>query len=109
MNQPDFHPALLPAGFGDVLPPEAELQARLVETVMDRFAAHGYQRVGPPLIEFEDGLFAGSGAMALFDSHPLQQAFRDVHSTGVHIGVDRADAYTSRGRVAMGFAGHPFH
>ena len=47
--------------------------------------------------------------MALFETHPLQQVFRDVHSTGVHIGVDRADAYTSRGRVAMGFPGHPFH
>ena len=47
--------------------------------------------------------------MALFDSHPLQQLFRDVHSTGVHIGVDRGDAYTSRGRVAMGLPGNPHH
>lgn len=60
-------------------------------------------------VELSDQLYIGSGAMALFDSHPLQQLFRDVHSTGVHIGVDRADAYTSRGRVAMGLYGHPFH
>jgi len=60
-------------------------------------------------LELSDQLYIGSGAMALFDSHPLQQLFRDVHSTGVHIGVDRADAYTSRGRVAMGFAGNANH
>ena len=60
-------------------------------------------------IELSDQLYIGSGAMALKDSSPLQQLFRDVHSAGVHIGVDRGDAYTSRGRVAMGFAGHPFH
>ncbi len=65
--------------------------------------------VGRSCIELSDQLYIGSGAMALFDSHPLQQLFRDVHSTGVHIGVDRADAYTSRGRVAMGFPGHAFH
>ncbi|WP_174364330.1 acyl-CoA dehydrogenase family protein [uncultured Caballeronia sp.] len=71
------------------------------------FSWRGY--IGRSSIELSDQLFIGSGAMALFDSHPLQQLFRDVHSTGVHIGVDRADAYTSRGRVAMGFPGHAFH
>ena len=71
------------------------------------FSWRGY--IGRTSIELTDQLYIGSGAMALFDTHPLQQLFRDVHSTGVHIGVDRADAYTSRGRVAMGFAGHQFH
>ena len=71
------------------------------------FSWRGY--IGRSSIELSDELYIGSGAMALFDSHPLQQLFRDVHSAGVHIGVDRADAYTSRGRVAMGFPGHPFH
>ena len=71
------------------------------------FAWRAY--VGRTSVETTDQLYIGSGAMALFDTHPLQQLFRDVHSTGVHIGVDRADAYSSRGRVAMGFAGHQFH
>ena len=62
MNEtPLTHPALLPAGLCDVLPPEAELEARSVEAIMDCFAAHGYQRVKPPLLEFEDSLFSGSG------------------------------------------------
>jgi 3-hydroxy-9,10-secoandrosta-1,3,5(10)-triene-9,17-dione monooxygenase len=60
-------------------------------------------------VELTDELYISSGAMALFDSNPLQQIFRDMHAAGVHVGTDRGDAYTSRGRVAMGFLGHPFH
>jgi ATP phosphoribosyltransferase regulatory subunit len=55
------NPALLPAGLRDLLPPEAETEASAVEALMDVFAAHGYQRVKPPLLEFEDSLLAGSG------------------------------------------------
>ncbi|HTR16347.1 MAG TPA: ATP phosphoribosyltransferase regulatory subunit [Acetobacteraceae bacterium] len=55
-------PALLPAGLRDMLPPEAENEAASVEALMAAFAAHGYQRVKPPLLEFEDSLLAGSGA-----------------------------------------------
>ncbi len=56
------NPALLPAGLRDLLPPEAETEAAAVERVMAAFAAHGYERIKPPLIEFEDGLLAGSAA-----------------------------------------------
>ena len=56
------NPALLPAGLRDLLPPEAEIEAAAVERLMQTFAAHGYQRVKPPLLEFEDSLLAGSGA-----------------------------------------------
>src|ERR1700747_1715921 len=55
-------PALMQAGLRDRLPPEAETEAAAVEAVMDVFAAHGYQRVKPPLLEFEESLLAGSGA-----------------------------------------------
>ncbi len=65
--------------------------------------------IGRTSVELSDELYTSAGAMALFDTHPLQQLFRDIHSTGVHIGVDRADAYTSRGRVAMGLPGNPNH
>ncbi|WP_428374247.1 acyl-CoA dehydrogenase family protein [Lichenicoccus sp.] len=71
------------------------------------FSWRGY--IGRSSIELSDQLFTSSGAMALFETHPMQQVFRDIHATGVHIGVDRADAYTSRGRVAMGFQGNSFH
>ena len=54
--------ALLPAGLRDVLPPEAAHEARVVEALLAQFAAHGYERVRPPLVEFEESLLAGSGA-----------------------------------------------
>ena len=65
--------------------------------------------IGRTSLELSDELYASAGAMALFDTHPMQHVFRDIHSVGVHVGVDRADAYTSRGRVAMGLAGNPNH
>lgn len=46
-------PALLPGGFRDRLPPEAEAAATLLRTIVDACASHGYDRVQPPLIEAE--------------------------------------------------------
>jgi len=54
--------ALLPAGLTDKLPPDAAHEAAIVGRLMDCLAAHGYQRVDPPLIEFEDNLLAAAGA-----------------------------------------------
>ncbi|MBI3453809.1 MAG: ATP phosphoribosyltransferase regulatory subunit, partial [Rhodospirillales bacterium] len=54
--------ALLPAGLRDILPPEAEAEAVCVERLMGVCAAQGYERVKPPLVEFEDSLLAGTGA-----------------------------------------------
>jgi ATP phosphoribosyltransferase regulatory subunit len=56
------HPALLPAGMHDLLPPEAEIEAQVVAQLMAILAAHGYERVKPPLVEFEETLFSGAGA-----------------------------------------------
>jgi ATP phosphoribosyltransferase regulatory subunit len=56
------HPVLLPSGMRDLLPPEAEAEAQVVARLMATFAAHGYERVKPPLVEFEETLFAGAGA-----------------------------------------------
>jgi ATP phosphoribosyltransferase regulatory subunit len=56
------HPALLPTGMHDLLPPEAEIEASVVARLMATLAAHGYERVKPPLVEFEETLFAGAGA-----------------------------------------------
>src|SRR6201997_1507941 len=56
------HPALLPTGMRDLLPPEAEVEAQVVARLMATLAAHGYERVKPPLVEFEETLFSGAGA-----------------------------------------------
>ncbi|OAN45575.1 ATP phosphoribosyltransferase regulatory subunit [Paramagnetospirillum marisnigri] len=54
--------ALLPAGLRDMLPPDAAFEANVVNQLMNGFAAHGYERVKPPLIEFEESLLDGAGA-----------------------------------------------
>ncbi|CAA6605529.1 ATP phosphoribosyltransferase regulatory subunit [Rhodospirillaceae bacterium LM-1] len=54
--------ALLPAGLPDILPPEAQHEASVVALLMEGFAGQGFDPVKPPLIEFEDSLFAGPGA-----------------------------------------------
>ena len=54
--------ALLPAGMSDVLAPHAQFEASVLEQLMEWFAGHGYDRVAPPLIEFEEALLTGIGA-----------------------------------------------
>ncbi len=94
MNEAPPHPALLPAGLSDILPPQAELEARSVEAIMDCFAAHGYQRVNPPLIEFEDSLFAGSGAAT------AEQTFRLMDPESQRMMGLRADTTPQIARLA---------
>lgn len=95
MNEtPTIHPALLPAGLADVLPPEAERQARSSEAIMDCFSAHGYQRVTPPLLEFEESLFSGSGAAL------AEQTFRLMDPESQRMMGLRADTTPQIGRLA---------
>ncbi len=60
-NGVDPSAGLLPAGLRDVLPPRAEVEAQVTERLMAVFAGHGYRRIKPPLVEYEDTLLAGSG------------------------------------------------
>lgn len=55
------HPALLPAGLHDLLAPEASREAAAVETLMAAITARGFDRVKPPLVEFEETLRTGAG------------------------------------------------
>jgi ATP phosphoribosyltransferase regulatory subunit len=88
------HPALLPAGLRDLLPPEAETEAASVEALMEVFAAHGYQRVKPPLLEFEDSLLAGSGAAV------AEQTFRLMDPESQRMMGLRADTTPQVARIA---------
>lgn len=54
--------ALLPEGFRDQLVPKAEHEATLVRGLMDCFLSYGYDRVAPPVVEYEDSLLVGAGA-----------------------------------------------
>ncbi len=88
------HRALLPAGLRDLLPPDAETEASAVESLMDVFAAHGYQRVKPPLLEFEDSLLAGSGAAV------ADQTFRLMDPVSQRMMGLRADTTPQVARIA---------
>jgi ATP phosphoribosyltransferase regulatory subunit len=88
------HPALLPAGLRDLLPPEAETEAAAVEALMEVFAQHGYQRVKPPLLEFEDSLLAGSGAAV------AEQTFRLMDPDSQRMMGLRADTTPQVARIA---------
>lgn len=88
------NPALLPAGLRDLLPPEAETEASAVEALMTVFATHGYQRVKPPLLEFEDSLLAGSG-VAVSD-----QTFRLMDPDSHRMMGLRADTTPQVARIA---------
>lgn len=86
--------ALLPAGLTDLLPPDAEAQAACVEGLMAVFASHGYERVRPPLIEFEDSLLAGSGAAV------AEQTFRMMDPDSQRMIGVRADTTPQVARIA---------
>jgi ATP phosphoribosyltransferase regulatory subunit len=88
------NPALLPAGLRDLLPPDAETEASAVETLMTVFAAHGYQRVKPPLLEFEDSLLAGSGVAV------AEQTFRLMDPDSQRMMGLRADTTPQVARIA---------
>ena len=47
-------------------------------------------------------LFTLSGAHGLFDSSPIQRAFRDVHAMTTHAALDPTDSARVMGRVALG-------
>jgi ATP phosphoribosyltransferase regulatory subunit len=88
------NPALLPAGLRDLLPPDAETEATAVEALMTVFAAHGYQRVKPPLLEFEDSLLAGSGSAV------ADQTFRLMDPDSQRMMGLRADTTPQVARIA---------
>jgi 3-hydroxy-9,10-secoandrosta-1,3,5(10)-triene-9,17-dione monooxygenase len=49
-----------------------------------------------------DVLFKAGGGGALFDDHPLQRAFRDLHAATAHISMIWEPQATTFGRVALG-------
>jgi ATP phosphoribosyltransferase regulatory subunit len=70
MNE-SLHKALLPEGLRDLLPPDAGIEAEMVSRMMTVLAGHGYERVKPPLAEFEDNLLSGAGSAMAPDTFRL--------------------------------------
>ncbi|MEX2642574.1 MAG: ATP phosphoribosyltransferase regulatory subunit [Acetobacterales bacterium] len=93
MSGPDNR-ALLPAGLRDVLPPDAEREADTVERLLAHCAGFGYERVKPPLLEFEEGLLSGAGASA------TAQAFRLMDPLSQRMMALRPDMTIQVARIA---------
>ena len=66
-----LHPALLPHGLRDILPPDARIEADTVERLMAILGHHGYDRVKPPLVEFESSLLDGPGVAMTHETFRL--------------------------------------
>ena len=90
-----MHPALLPNGLKDLLPPEAEEEARIVTCLMDSFAAFGYRRVKPPMVEFEESLLAPGPGQSL-----SKDTFRLMDPISRHMMGIRADTTAQIARIA---------
>lgn len=88
------HRALLPAGFHDALPPDAAHEAAIVERLVAVLGRHGYERVKPPLVEFEETLLSGFGvAMA-------PETFRVLDPISQRMMAVRADMTLQIARIA---------
>ena len=92
--------ALLPTGLYDLLPPVAEREAEVTARLMAVLTSHGYERVKPPLVEFEETLLAGAGAAMSGDS------FRTMDPTSHRMVAVRADMTPQVARIAATRLGH---
>lgn len=91
--------ALLPTGFRDRLPPEADASARLVRALLDTVAGYGYERVQPPLAEFETTLTAGLQVSG-------RELLRFVDPASGETMAVRSDITGQIGRIATSRMGH---
>lgn len=88
-------PGLLPEGLRDRLPPAAEAEAGLARTMMAVFAAHGHNRVNPPLVEYEESL--GSRLA----SAQRRELLRFTDPISQHTLALRSDITGQVGRIAV--------
>ncbi len=95
MANDNDHRGLLPAGLADLLPPDAMREARAIDVAIERFAAFGYERVKPPLVEFEESLLGGPGAAL------ASQTFRLMDPVSQRMMGVRPDMTVQVARIAV--------
>ena len=91
----DASEGLLPSGLTDLLAPQAEQDAKAVEAVLSCFAAFGYHRIKPPLVEFEQTLLANGPGAAL-----AEQTFRLLDPISRRMMALRSDMTAQIARIA---------
>lgn len=95
MTKPDD---LLPIGLEDRLPDDARRITLAMRACLDVLGAHGYDRVRPPLVEFEKSL---AGRMASGgDSAQSRKMFRFVDPASLRTLALRSDITPQIGRIA---------
>ena len=92
MTEPN--PDLLPEGLEDRLPREAAATTRVMRAIQDVMHSHGYDRVLPPMIEFERSL------AARMDGINQQRMFRFVDPASLRMMALRSDHTPQIGRIA---------
>lgn len=90
------HPALLPNGLVDLLPPQAEAEAQTIELFMKEFGAFGYNRVKPPLVEFEESLLGQGPGQKL-----ARKTFRMMDPVSQRMMGVRADVTAQIARISQ--------
>lgn len=88
-------PGLLPEGFRDRLPPQAEAASRLLHRAIVAIGRHGYDRVAPPLAEFEETL------VGRLKSARAQDLLRFVDPVSQRTMALRPDITAQVGRIAV--------
>ncbi|GGD46694.1 ATP phosphoribosyltransferase regulatory subunit [Erythrobacter arachoides] len=85
---------LLPEGLEDRLPQSAAAVARIQRAVLDVMRSHGYDRVRPPLIEFEQSM------ASRMDGLSTRRMFRFVDPKSLRTLALRSDITVQVGRIA---------
>ena len=86
---------LLPAGLSDILYPNAHIQSKIIENLIDVFSSYGYLRVKPPLVEYEETLLSDGPGEVLKDS-----TFRVMDPLSQKMLALRADVTAQISRIA---------
>lgn len=95
MTASTLPPGLLPEGLHDLLPPMAEAEAALCTELMAVFAAHGHERVSPPLVEYEESLGSRLASSA------RRELLRFTDPVSQHTLALRSDITGQVGRIAV--------
>ncbi|KLI63430.1 ATP phosphoribosyltransferase regulatory subunit [Aurantiacibacter marinus] len=90
----DLTQDLLPEGLEDRLPQSAAAAARIQRAMLDAMAGHGYDRVRPPLIEFEQSM------ARRMDGVRTRKLFRFVDPKSLRSLALRSDMTVQIGRIA---------
>jgi ATP phosphoribosyltransferase regulatory subunit len=85
---------LLPVGLADRLPGEARALTRARRAALDAMDAHGYERVIPPLVEFEHSLATRMSGVG------TRRMFRFVDPASLRTLALRSDITVQVGRIA---------